>query len=342
MEYQVRSTCGCMIPVDSRLDLSIVLPVYNEAGALPGLYAELTTALSGLGKHYEIVAVDDGSRDESLTVLKRLAESDPHLVVIALRRNFGQTAAFVAGFDHARGDVVVTLDADGQNDPADIPRVLAKLDEGYDIVSGWRQNRQESFLSRKLPSAVANWIISRTTDVQLHDYGCSLKAYRNEVIKNVHLYGELHRFIPALASWMGVRIAEVPVEDRKRVYGKSKVGIGRTPRVWLDLLTVSFLLSYSARPMQLFGGLGLAAFGLGTVFGLYLAVEKFIFSKSIISRTPLLLFSVLLIVIGVQLVTMGLLAELISRTYHETQNKPIYAVREIVKPCRAPEHGRAD
>lgn len=311
-------------------DLSIVLPVFNEAGALPGLHAELTAVLSSLGKCYEIIAVDDGSRDESLAVLKQLAQADPRLTIISLRRNFGQAAAFAAGFDHACGDVVVTLDADGQNDPADIPQVLAKLDEGYDIVSGWRQNRHEPFLSRKLPSAAANWLISRTTDVQLHDYGCSLKAYRSEVIKNVHLYGELHRFIPALASWMGVRIAEVSVRDRKRMYGKSKVGLDRTWRVWLDLLTVYFLLSYSARPMQLFGGLGTLAFGLGTVFALYLSFEKLVVGESIRNRTPLLLLAVLLIVIGVQLVTMGLLAELISRTYHETQNKPIYTVRERI------------
>jgi glycosyltransferase involved in cell wall biosynthesis len=318
--------------MNTSLDLSIVLPVFNEAGALPGLHAELSSVLALPGKCYEIVAVDDGSRDESLALLKQLAQTDPHLVVIALRRNFGQTAAFAAGFDHSRGKVVITLDADGQNDPADIPKLLAKLDEGYDIVSGWRQNRKEPFFMRRLPSIAANWLISHGTDVRLHDYGCSLKAYRSEVVKGVRLYGELHRFIPALASWMGVRIAEVPVNDRTRQHGQSKYGIGRTLRVLLDLLTVSFLLSYSARPMQLFGGLGLGAFGLGTLFGLYLVVEKFVFSKSILNRTPLLLLTVLLIVTGVQLVTMGLLAELISRTYHETQNKPIYAVREITRP----------
>jgi glycosyltransferase involved in cell wall biosynthesis len=318
--------------MNTSLDLSIVIPVFNEAGALPGLHAELSSVLASSGQSYEIVAVDDGSRDESLAALKQLAQTDPHLVVISLRRNFGQTAALAAGFDHARGEVVITSDADGQNDPADIPRVLAKLDEGYDIVSGWRQNRKEPFFVRRLPSIVANWLISRSTDVRLHDYGCSLKAYRSEVVKNVHLYGELHRFIPAVASWMGIKIAEIRVNDRKRSHGKSKVGRGRTVRVLLDLLTVSFLLSYSARPMQLFGGLGLGAFGLGTLFGLYLVVEKFVFSKSIINRTPLLLLTVLLVVTGVQLVTMGLLAELISRTYHETQNKPIYAVREIVRP----------
>jgi len=317
--------------MNTSLDLSIVLPVFNEVGALPDLYAELSSVLASLGKGYEIIAVDDGSRDESLAVLKRLAQADPRLVVISLRRNFGQAAAFAAGFDYAHGEVVITMDADGQNDPADIPRILAKLDEGYDIVSGWRQNRKEPFFVRRLPSIVANWLISRGTDVRLHDYGCSLKAYRSEVIKNIHLYGELHRFIPALASWMGVRIAEIPVNDRKRVYGKSKVGIGRTTRVLFDLLTVGFLLSYSARPMQLFGLLGLASFGAGTLIGLYLTVLKLFYHVSLSNR-PLLWLAVLLIFIGVQFISMGLMAELVTRTYHETQNKPIYAVREIVNP----------
>jgi glycosyltransferase involved in cell wall biosynthesis len=211
--------------MSTSLDLSIVLPVFDEAGALPGLHAQLSSVLASLGKSYEIVAVDDGSRDESLAVLKQLAQADPHLVVISLRRNFGQTAAFAAGFDHARGEVVITSDADGQNDPADIPKMLAKLDEGYDIVSGWRQNRKEPFFMRRLPSIAANWLISRGTDVRLHDYGCSLKAYRSEIIKNIHLYGELHRFIPALASWMGVRIAEVKVNDRARQYGRASMAL---------------------------------------------------------------------------------------------------------------------
>jgi glycosyltransferase involved in cell wall biosynthesis len=315
------------------LDLSIVLPVFDEAGALPALHAELSSVLASLGKSYEIVAVDDGSRDESLAVLKQLAQADPHLVVISLRRNFGQTAAFAAGFDHARGEVVITSDADGQNDPADIPKLLARLDEGYDIVSGWRQNRKEPFFMRRLPSIAANWLISRGTDVRLHDYGCSLKAYRSEIIKNIHLYGELHRFIPALASWMGVRIAEVKVNDRARQHGQSKYGIGRTTRVLFDLLTVGFLLSYSARPMQLFGLLGLASFGAGTLIGAYLTVLKLFYRVSLSNR-PLLWLAVLLIVIGVQFVSMGLMAELVARTYHETQNKPIYAVREIVSPSQ--------
>jgi glycosyltransferase involved in cell wall biosynthesis len=319
--------------MNTSLDLSIVLPVFDEAGALAGLHAQLSSVLASLGKSYEIVAVDDGSRDESLAVLKQLAQADPHLVIISLRRNFGQTAAFAAGFDHARGEVVITSDADGQNDPADIPKLLAKLDEGYDIVSGWRQNRKEPFFMRRLPSIFANWLISRGTDVRLHDYGCSLKAYRSEIIKNIHLYGELHRFIPALASWMGVRIAEVKVNDRARQYGQSKYGIGRTTRVLFDLLTVGFLLSYSARPMQLFGLLGLASFGAGTLIGVYLTVLKLFYRVSLSNR-PLLWLAVLLIVIGVQFVSMGLMAELVARTYHETQNKPIYAVREIVSPSQ--------
>jgi glycosyltransferase involved in cell wall biosynthesis len=317
--------------MNTSLDLSIVLPVFNEAGALPGLHAELSSVLASPGKCYEIVAVDDGSRDESLAVLKQLAQADPHLVVIALRRNFGQTAAFAAGFDHSRGKVVITLDADGQNNPADIPKLLDKLDEGYDIVSGWRQNRKEPFFVRRLPSIAANWLISHSTDVRLHDYGCSLKAYRSEVVKNVRLYGELHRFIPALASWMGVRIAEVPVNDRARQHGQSKYGISRTIRVLFDLLTVGFLLSYSARPMQLFGLLGLTSFGAGTLIGLYLTVLKLLYRVSLSNR-PLLWLAVLLIVIGVQFISMGLMAELVTRTYHETQNKPIYAVREIIRP----------
>lgn len=312
------------------IDLSIVIPVYNEAESLSCLYAELADVLPKLNRSFEIIAVDDGSRDESWAVLTRLAAHDPHVKAIRLRRNFGQTAAFSAGFDAAQGDIVITLDADGQNDPADIPHLLAKISEGYDIVSGWRVDRKEPFFPRRLPSVIANWLISRTTEVRLHDYGCSLKAYRSEVVKNVHLYGELHRFIPALASWMGVVVAEIPVNDRKRMYGKSKVGLGRTTRVLFDLLTVSFLLSYSARPMQLFGSLGLASFGAGTLIGLYLTALK-LFYHARLSDKPILWLAVLLIVVGMQFISMGLMAELVTRTYHETQGKPIYAVREKVE-----------
>jgi glycosyltransferase involved in cell wall biosynthesis len=315
-------------------DLSVILPIFNEAENIPHLYEELIPALESTGRTFEVIAVDDGSRDNSFAQLAEIHRRDPRVRVVRLRRNFGQTAGFAAGFDRARGNIVITMDADLQNPPADIPLLLKKMDEGYDVVSGWRVNRWKegisTFFTRRIPSAVANWTISTVTGVYLHDYGCSLKAYRSEVAKNVHLYGELHRFIPALASWMGVKIAEVPVGDRARVYGKSKVGLGRTLRVLFDLLTVGFLLSYSARPMQLFGLLGMASFGAGTLVGAYLTVLKLFYHVSLSNR-PLLWLAVLLIVIGVQFVSMGLMAELVTRTYHETQNKPIYAVREIIK-----------
>ena len=319
------------------LDLSIVIPVYNEAGSLPELYTELVTVLSELDLRYEILAVDDGSRDDSVAVLRRLQEDNPQLKVIRLRRNFGQTAAFAAGFDMAQGAIVITMDADGQNDPADIPRILIKMEEGYDIVSGWRTERKEPFLTRRLPSILANRLISQATDVRLHDYGCSLKAYRLEVVKNVQLYGELHRFIPALAARFGVRVTEVPVNDRPRKHGQSKYGLSRTVRVILDLLTVSFLLSYGARPMQLFGMLGLISAGLGAVLGLYLVSLKIIHGyRYQIADRPLLMLAVLLVIIGVQFVMMGLLGEITIRTYHEAQNKPIYFVRAVEERGASP------
>jgi glycosyltransferase involved in cell wall biosynthesis len=293
------------------------------------LIPEISTVLRAHGRPYEILAIDDGSSDDSAGVLTRLQGDEPNLTLVRFRRNFGQTAAFQAGFDLARGAVVITLDADGQNDPADIPALVAKIDEGYDIASGWRVHRKEPMFLRRIPSLVANRMIARTTEVRLHDTGCSLKAFRSEVVKNLNLYGELHRFIPALASWMGVRVAEVPVNDRERRHGKSKYGFSRTIRVLLDLFTVYFMLSYSGRPMQLFGGLGLVSFGLGTLIGLYLTVLKVAFHESI-SNKPLLLLAVLLITFGGQLITTGLLAELVTRTYHEAARKPIYAVREIV------------
>jgi len=327
---------------DVTLDLSVVMPVYNEAGALPALHAELTAVMRDLGRTYEIVAVDDGSSDGSLEVLRRLQADDPHLRVIRFRRNFGQTAAFAAGFDYARGRLVITIDADGQNNPADIPRLLQVLEEGeYDIVSGWRQGRKEPFFTRRLPSMAANYLISRSTGVSLHDYGCSLKVYRAEVVKNIHLYGQLHRFIPALAGWMGVRVAEVPVSDRARTYGRSKYGLSRTPRVLLDLFTVTYLLSFSSRPMQLFGLIGLGLGGVGGVIGLILGGTKIIrgivggmeaFRAYRIGTSPWLTLAVLLIVLGVQFVVLGLLGEVITRTYHEAQGKPIYAVREVLEP----------
>jgi len=313
------------------LDLTIVVPVFNEEENLKPLFAQLVRVLEELDLCYEIIAVDDGSSDNSFAILKQLYKESPRIKIVRFRRNFGQTAAFAAGFDHARGEVVVTMDADLQNDPADIPRLLDKMAEGYDVVSGWRKDRQDRFLDRKLPSMLANWLISVTTGVHLHDYGCSLKAYHRDVVKNVHLYGELHRFIPALASWMGVSVAELPVSHNPRRSGKSKYGLSRTVRVLLDLLTVRFMLSYSARPMQLFGGMGLLSFALGALGGLYLSAQKVIHGYHYSIDRPLLLLSVLLMVIGVQMVSMGLLGELVVRTYHETQGKPIYVIREIIE-----------
>ncbi|OIO90002.1 MAG: glycosyltransferase [Anaerolineae bacterium CG2_30_64_16] len=308
-------------------ELSIVIPLYNEAENIEPLYAELSAALAEVGRAYEVIIVDDGSRDDSFARLKAVHERDPRWRVIRFRRNFGQTAGFSAGFDAARGQIVITSDADLQNDPRDIPRLLAKMAEGYDIVSGWRVNRKEPFLSRRLPSMIANRLISGATGVTLHDYGCSLKAYRSEVVKSVRLYGELHRFIPAIASWMGVSVAEVPVNDRARRFGRSKYGINRTFKVFLDLITVRFILGYATRPLHIFGGLGLILSLLGIVTGLYLSFIKLALGQQIGSR-PLLLLAILLVVLGVQMISIGLLAEMVMRTYHEVQDKPIYVVRD--------------
>ncbi len=309
------------------LDVSIVLPIYNEAGNLKAFIPELSGVLRGMDIAYEIIAVDDGSTDDSVSVLRTFKEAEPRLRLVRFRRNFGQTAAFAAGFDLARGTYVVTMDADGQNDPADIPRLLQLMEEGdYDIVSGWRQDRKEPFLSRRLPSIMANRLIAASTNVRLHDYGCSLKVYHWQVAKNVSLYGELHRFIPALASWMGVRVAEVPVNDRPRRYGQSKYNISKTVRVLLDLFTIYFLLNYLARPMQLFGLAGLLSGGIGFLLGLYLSLLKFLTGADIGTR-PLLWLAVLLITVGVQFVMLGLLGEILIRTYYEVQDKPIYVIR---------------
>ncbi len=312
-----------------QLELSVVIPLFDEEDNIEPLYLGLKEVLERLGKKYEIIVVDDGSTDGSFESLKRLHTDDPLLKVIRLRRNFGQTAAFSAGFDESQGDVVVTLDADLQNDPADIPVLVGKIEEGYDIVSGWRKRRQDSFLTRRFPSMVANFLISEVTGVKLHDYGCSLKAYRREVVKNVNLYGELHRFIPALASWMGVSVAEVPVTHRPRRFGQSKYGLSRTTRVILDLLTVRFLLSYSTRPIHIFGSLGILASLLGVIILTYLGFVRLVLQRAIADR-PLLLLGILLLVVGVQFITMGLLGELIIRTYHESRDRPIYAVRETL------------
>jgi glycosyltransferase involved in cell wall biosynthesis len=311
--------------------LSIILPIYNEVESIPMLIQELIPALEQMGHTFEIICIDDGSRDGSFEALKEAHAQDERVRAVKFRRNFGQTAAFAAGFDRARGEVVITMDADLQNDPADIPKLLAKIDEGYDVVSGWRVERWKegasSFITRKLPSMTANWLISTGTGVHLHDYGCALKAYRHEVIKSIDLYGDLHRFIPAIASYYGVTLAEVPVSYRSRQFGTSKYGLNRIVRVILDLLTVRFLLSYSTRPIQIFGAMGLMSFALGFVIGIYLTVMKLFYGIAL-SERPMLLLAILLVMIGVQLVTMGLLGELIVRTYHESQNKPIYTVRE--------------
>jgi len=313
-----------------QIDLSVVIPVFNEAENLEDLHRELAAAAAaGTGRAVEFIFVDDGSRDDSFAVLKRLQARDRRVKVIRLRRNFGQTAALAAGFDHARGDVIVTLDADLQNDPADIPRLLAKLDEGFDIVSGWRRDRKDRLLTRRLPSRLANWMISRITGVRLHDYGCTLKAFRREVIKSINLYGELHRFIPAIASTIGVAIAEIPVNHRRRTRGRSKYTIMRTPRVVLDLLTVKFLLSYSTRPLQIFGLFGLVSGVVGLAIGLVLSYDRLVLRQGIGNR-PLLLLAILLIVIGIQFITLGLLAEIMVRAYHEAAAKRIYHVKEIL------------
>ena len=311
-------------------ELSVVIPIYNEEDNIEPLYRNLKQVLERLGRSYEIVAVDDGSTDGSFEVLRELHQDDDLLRAIRLRRNFGQSAAFAAGFDKAAGEILISMDADLQFDAADIEKLLDKMDEGYDIVSGWRVDRQEAFLTRRLPSMVANWLISRITGVKLHDYGCSLKAYRSEVTRNVRLYGELHRFIPALASSIGVRLAEVPVSHYPRRYGKSKYDLSRTLTVILDLLTVKFLLSYAARPMQVFGLLGMFSFVIGTLIAAYLSFIR-LFLGSPIANRPLLLLAILLIFVGVQLVTMGLLGELTSRTYHEAQGKKIYVIREMLE-----------
>ncbi|HEX5475552.1 MAG TPA: glycosyltransferase family 2 protein [Vicinamibacterales bacterium] len=310
-------------------DISVVVPMRNESPNVAELYRELTATLEAARRSFEILAIDDGSTDDTFERLAALQRDDARLRVIRFRRNFGQTAAFAAGFAHARGRYIVTSDGDLQNDPHDIPAMIAMLEEQpLDIVCGWRKHRQDPFLNRRLPSMIANKVISVTTGVHLNDYGCSLKVFRSEVVKPLKLYGEMHRFLPAIASEFGVSIGEMVVNHRRRVHGRSKYGISRTIRVILDLLTVKFLISYSTRPLQMFGGLGLLMGSIGTLVCAWLAYER-LFGYESIGNRPLLLFGILLIFTGVQLVTLGLLAELQARTYHESQDKPIYVIREI-------------
>jgi glycosyltransferase involved in cell wall biosynthesis len=309
-------------------DLSVVIPVYNEEASLPMLLEQVHGALLPLSRPYEVVIVDDGSSDGSFPLLERMARVDPTLTVVRFRRNFGQTPAIQAGIDISQGRIIVTLDADLQNDPADIPRLLEKLEQGYDLVVGWRSNRQDAFFNRRLPSMIANQLIGRTTDIRLHDYGCTLKAITADLAKQFRLYGEMHRFIPAVAAFIGARIAEVPVNHHARQHGKSNYGIGRTLRVVLDLMTVRFIQNYLTRPMQVFGLLGLILSTTGFFISFWLAIEKIVFHKNLADR-PLLLLGILLIVVGVQLVSLGLMADIVARTYHEAQDRRPYFIRSI-------------
>jgi dolichol-phosphate mannosyltransferase len=310
-------------------EISVFLPVYNEEPNLRPLHSKLDQALSVLGRTAEIVYVDDGSTDGSLEVLRELSAKDKRVRVVALRRNYGQTAAMAAGIDAARGKVLIPMDADLQNDPADIVHLLEKLDEGYDVVSGWRKNRKDKMVTRKLPSMIANKLISWIGGVPLHDYGCSLKAYRRESLQDVRLYGEMHRFIPIYASWAGARVAEIPVEHHPRTMGKSKYGLSRTLKVVFDLMTIKFMASYQTKPIYVFGMFGMLAFAISFLAGFYALFLKIIHKADFV-QTPLPILAIVMFAVGIQFLLMGLLAEMLVRTYHESQAKPIYAVRELL------------
>ena len=310
------------------MKISVVIPIYNEEENIALLYDELSEVMKSLGRAYELIFVDDGSTDSTLAKLTSIQASDECIGIVQFRKNFGQTAAMSAGFNYASGDVIITMDGDLQNDPNDIPRFIEKIEEGFDVVTGWRHDRKDSFINRRLPSIIANKIISWTTGVSLHDYGCTLKAFRKEVIKNIHLYGEMHRFIPAIASGMGISFTELKVNHRARQFGASKYGISRTIRVVLDLITVKFLLSYATRPIQIFGLLGVVSGSVGFIIALIMTIQRQFFDVPMADR-PLLLLAILLIFIGVQFVSIGLIAELQARTYHETQRKPVYYVKEL-------------
>jgi glycosyltransferase involved in cell wall biosynthesis len=314
------------VPTDSP-DISVFLPVFNEEPNLLPLHAKLDKALKTLGRSAEIVYVDDGSSDGSLKILRDIAQFDPRVRVVALRRNYGQTAAMAAGIDAAKGKVLIPMDADLQNDPADIARLLKKLDEGYDVVSGWRKNRKDKMVTRKIPSMIANRLISWIGGVPLHDYGCSLKAYRRESLEDVRLYGEMHRFIPIYAAWAGARVTEIPVEHHARTMGKSKYGLSRTIKVVFDLMTIKFMASYQTKPIYVFGSFGMLAFAISLLSGLYAVFLKIIHKADFV-QTPLPVLSIVMFAVGVQFLLMGLLAEMLVRTYHESQAKAIYAVRE--------------
>jgi len=311
------------------VDISLVVPIYNEVESLPHLIESISQVMLPQNLSYEIICVDDGSTDGSTELLKNIAQNRQDLKAIIFRRNYGQTPAMAAGFQHSQGKIIISLDADLQNDPADIPLLLAKIDEGYDLVSGWRKNRQDNTLTRLIPSKIANWLIGQVTEVKLHDYGCSLKAYRSEVLADLNLYGELHRFIPALAFIEGAKITEIPINHHARRFGQSKYGLSRTFRVLMDLLTIWFMKKFLTRPMHVFGSAGLMFIVAGFILGSYLTCLKFFLNQSIGDR-PLLLLVVIFILSGVQLFSFGLLGELLMRTYHESQGRPIYRVREFV------------
>ena len=319
-------------PQPTKPDVSVFLPVFNEEPNLLPLHAKLNEAMKALGRSAEIVYVDDGSTDGSLKILRELAEMDPRVRVVALRRNYGQTAAMAAGIDAATGKVLIPMDADLQNDPADITRLLDKLDEGYDVVSGWRKNRKDKMVTRKIPSMIANRLISWIGGVPLHDYGCSLKAYRRESLQDVRLYGEMHRFIPIYASWAGARVTEIPVEHHPRTMGKSKYGLSRTVKVVFDLITIKFMASYQTKPLYLFGWAGLLTFAISFLSALLACLMKWASwpHHADFVQTPLPIMAMVTLVLGVQLFLMGLLAEMLVRTYHESQAKPIYSVRQRI------------
>lgn len=311
------------------VEISIILPVYNEEESLVELHSKLTNTLTNLGKLYEIIYVDDGSNDRSFEILDEIAKADERVKVIQFRRNFGQTAAIAAGFDYAKGEILIPMDADLQNDPEDIPKLLNKIEEGYDVVSGWRKNRQDKWITRRIPSVLANKLISWVTGVRLHDYGCTLKAYRREIIEDIKLYGEMHRFIPVYAFLAGGKITELVVTHHPRRYGKTKYGLSRTLKVILDLFTIKFFGSYATKPIYAFGGFGILLCLAGVIIGAVTLFQKYAYNVWV-HKNPLLLLAVFLAIVGVQLIMMGLLAEIIIRTYYESQAKPVYLVKKLI------------
>jgi glycosyltransferase involved in cell wall biosynthesis len=325
-----------MIKEDKQVELSIVVPLFNEEENVPDLISAITSSMRDYTDNYEVVLVDDGSTDNSFPLLQELARNDAHLRIIRFGINYGQTAALSAGFNYAKGNIIITMDADLQNDPADIPLLVQKIQEGYDVASGWRKNRQDDWLRRRLPSMLANSLISNITGLHLKDYGCTLKAYKREIIRHIELYGEMHRFVPALARWAGATIAEVVVSHHPRKKGKSKYGLSRILRVLLDLFVVKFLMTYSTQPIQMFGGLGLLCF-LISALTLGVVVALRLFASVDMSGNPLLYASFTGFILSVMLLLMGLIAEMQARTYHESQRKPIYVVKEVVHYPELPE-----